>query len=272
MPHRLSVIIPCKNEQRHLRACIESARQVANEVLVADSGSTDATLAIAAELNCRVIQREYRTSGDFKNWAIPQAASEWVLILDADERITPELASEINQLLAGDPSFDGYQTPRYNLFFGKRLRYGAWRPTKLMRLFRRDLGRYVGDTDHAEVEIASGQVGTLTGSLEHDAMWSYDRLTHKMYRYADIQAQVWHAQGRRASFWQMLVRGPLRFLQDYVLRGGFRDGAAGLQAAAMVAYGSYFKQARLWELQHAPAAGEELAHADESQPPPREAA
>jgi len=253
MAHRLSAVIPCKNEQRHLRACIASARLVADEVLVADSGSTDDTLAIAAQMGCRIIQREYRTSGDFKNWAIPQARNQWVLILDADERVTPQLAEEINQLLAGEPECDGYWTPRYNLFFGKRLRYGAWRPTTLMRLFRRDLGRYVGATDHAEVEIASGRMGTLAESLEHDAMWSYDRLTYKMYRYADVQAQVWHEQGRQASFRQLLFRGPLRFLHDYILRRGFLDGAVGLQAAAMVAYGSYFKQARLWELQHAPA-------------------
>src|SRR6187200_2042311 len=102
MSAKLSVIIPCKNERENLAACVRRARQVADEVLVADSGSTDGTLELARELGCRVVEREYRTSGDFKNWAIPQAANEWVFILDADERITPELSAEIRGAVA-DP-------------------------------------------------------------------------------------------------------------------------------------------------------------------------
>src|SRR5712675_3506632 len=107
MSSKLSVIIPCKNERKNIRACVTSARQVADEVLVADSGSTDGTLEIARGLGCRIIEREYGTSGDFKNWATPQAAHEWVFILDADERITPELAEEIRHSVA-DPKHDGY--------------------------------------------------------------------------------------------------------------------------------------------------------------------
>src|SRR4051794_749152 len=102
MSSQLSVVIPCKNERDNIRACIASARQVADEILVADSGSTDGTLEIARELGCRIIEREYGTSGEFKNWAIPQAAHEWVFILDSDERITRELAKEIRDTL-GDP-------------------------------------------------------------------------------------------------------------------------------------------------------------------------
>src|SRR5918999_4579149 len=98
MRNKLTVIIPAKNEREQIRACIVSARQVADEVLLADSRSTDGTPDVARELGCRIIERDYRTSGDFKNWAIPQAAHEWVLILDADERITPELAAEIRRI------------------------------------------------------------------------------------------------------------------------------------------------------------------------------
>src|SRR4029453_11673014 len=99
MPAKLSVIIPCKNERENIAACVVSARQVADEVLLADSGSTDGALEIARELGCRVIEREYGTSGDFKNWAIPQASHDWVFILDADERVTPALAAEIRRAL-----------------------------------------------------------------------------------------------------------------------------------------------------------------------------
>ncbi len=156
----LTVIIPCKNEREHIRACIASAQRVADEVLVADSGSTDDTLEIVRKLGCRIIEREYGTSGDFKNWAIPQAAHEWVLILDCDERITADLAAEIRRELAA-PRHDGYWIYRRNHFLGHPIRFGPWKNDRCLRLFRRDLGRYVGPTDHAEVELTSGTVGRL---------------------------------------------------------------------------------------------------------------
>src|SRR3954470_21269517 len=160
MSSQLTVIIPCKNERENIRACIISARQVADEVLVADSGSTDGTLEIARELDCRIIEREYGASGDFKNWAIPQATHEWVFILDADERITGKLANEIRDMLE-DPQRSGYWVYRFNHFMGHPIRRGPWGNDSCLRLFRRDLGRYVGSTDHAEVELCSGTVGRL---------------------------------------------------------------------------------------------------------------
>src|SRR5437868_997601 len=150
MTAKLTVIIPCKNERENIAACVACARQVADEVLVADSGSTDGTLEIAHELGCRTIEREYRTSGDFKNWAIPQAKHEWVFILDADERISAALAAEIRAVLA-DPQQNGYWVYRLNYFMGHAIRHGMWKNDRCLRLFRRDQGRYVGPTDHAEV-------------------------------------------------------------------------------------------------------------------------
>src|SRR6185295_4000311 len=166
MAAKISVIIPCKNERENIVACVVSARQVADEVLVADSGSTDGTLEIAHNLGCRIIEREYGTSGEFKNWAIPQAANEWVFILDADERITSELVVEIHHTLA-DPRHDGYWIYRRNHFMGHPIRFGPWQNDRCLRLFRRDLGRYVGATDHAEVELSSGTAGHLSERLTH---------------------------------------------------------------------------------------------------------
>jgi glycosyltransferase involved in cell wall biosynthesis len=250
MPDKLTVIIPCKNEREHLRASIASVAGVADEVLVADSGSTDGTLEIARELGCRIIEREYRTSGDFKNWAIPQATHEWVLILDADERVTPELAAEIRCVLA-NPKHDGYWIYRQNHFLGHPIRYGFWRRDRCLRLFRRDLARYVGPTDHAEVELSCGTVGRLRERMIHYTCTSYAQYLPKLERYARVQAEIWHLQGRQARRLQMFLRGPLRFLQGYVLRLGFLDGLAGLQVCVLVAYVSYLKTACLWQLDHA---------------------
>ena len=248
MSSKISVVIPCKNERDNIRACIAGARLIADEVLVADSGSTDGTLEIARELGCRIVEREYRTSGDFKNWAIPQAAHEWVFILDADERITAELASEIRQAVAA-PKHDGYWVYRLNHFMGHPILHGPWKNDSCLRLFRRDLGRYVGPTDHAEVQLSSGTAGRLRERLVHYTCTSYAQYLPKVSRYADVQARVWKEEGRQPKTSQLLLRFPLRFIQGYLLRLGFLDGLAGLQVCAIVAYMSWLKQACLWQMQ-----------------------
>jgi glycosyltransferase involved in cell wall biosynthesis len=250
MSNRLTVIIPCKDERENIRACVTSAQRIADEVLVADSGSTDGTREIAQKLGCRIIEREYRTSGDFKNWAIPQAAHEWVLILDADERVTPELAAEIRSVLA-QPQHDGYWIYRCNHFLGHPIRFGPWKNDRCLRLFRRNLGRYVGPTDHAEVELREGSVGRLRARMTHYTCTSYAQYLPKLARYADVQSRIWHAAGRRARLRHLLLKFPLRFLQGYVLRLGFLDGLAGLQVCVLVAYLSYLKHAYLWQRQNA---------------------
>lgn len=246
--HKLTAIIPCKNERLNIRPCIESLRGLADEILVADSGSTDGTLDIVREIGgCRVIEREYRHSGDFKNWAIPQAAHEWVLIVDADERVPPTLADEIRQTLL-QPRCDGYWIYRANHFMGHRVRFGPWGSNKVLRLFRRDMGRYVGENDHAEVQVGRGSVGRLRSRLVHFTFWTYDQYFHKIQRYSSYQARAWHAAGKSPSLLRLHLTMLARFLQTYVLRLGFLDGVVGFQVCMMIAFYSYWKQARLWEL------------------------
>lgn len=257
----LTVIIPCKNEQRNIRACLASVRPIADEILVADSGSTDGTLEIVrGSPDCRLIEREYVFSGDFKNWAIPQAGHEWVLIVDADERVTPGLAAEIRQVLLSGGSLDGYWVYRNNYFLGHRIRHCGWQNDSVLRLFRRDEGRYVGDTDHAEVRVRSGRVGRLRHRLEHFTCWTYDQYFAKLNRYAAWQAHIWRQGGRRPTLSGLLLRGPWRFLRSYVIELGFLDGLGGLQLCVLMGIYSYMKQARLWEQWYAvpqPDPGEE---------------
>src|SRR3954451_22267699 len=189
MSSKLTVIIPCKNERENIRACVAGARLVADEVLVADSGSTDGTLEIASELGCRIIERYYNVSGEFKNWAIPQAAHEWVFILDADERITTELANEIRDTL-NDPQHSGYWVYRFNHFMGHPISHGPWRNDSCLRLFRRDAGNYVGANDHAEVQLSSGTAGRLRNRLVHYTCTSYSQYLPKLSRYAEVQGRL----------------------------------------------------------------------------------
>lgn len=250
MNKRLTVIIPCKNEAQNIRACIESVCDVADELLVADSGSTDATVAIAlASENCRVIEREWRTACDFKNWALKHAANDWVLVVDADERVTPDLAKEIRTILV-DPKRSGYQIHRANHFMGHRVRFGQWGADKALRLFDRTRAGYVGDTDHAAVRVVRGGVGTVRNRLIHYTFWTYDQYLQKVHHYAKLQAARWYATGKRPSLLRMYLIAPLRFLQTYFLRLGFLDGAIGFQISVMIAFYSYQKQARLWQLWH----------------------
>jgi (heptosyl)LPS beta-1,4-glucosyltransferase len=250
MSQPLSVIIPCKNERAHLAACIASVRGLATEIVVADSGSTDGSLEIARVLGCRVVERDYRTYGDFMNWAIPQATHPWVLVLDSDERITPPLAAEIRVVL-DQPRQDGYRILRRNHFLGHAVRFGPWHSDRCLRLFRRDLGRYEGPSDHGAVQIATGRVGELSAPMDHYTISSWEQWIHKLDRYSRVQAAEWHAAGRRPSYWRLLLTPPLRFFRDYVVRLGFLDGAIGLQISWSAAFYSFMKQARLWELHHA---------------------
>jgi glycosyltransferase involved in cell wall biosynthesis len=251
MDRKLTVLIPCKNERTNIGPCLDSVASIADELLVADSGSTDGTLEyLRARGDCRIIEREYVYSGDFKNWAIPQCTHDWVLIIDADERVSPELAAEIRAVLDEGPRFDGYWVGRANHLMGHRVRYTDWARDQLIRLFRREVGRYVGPSDHGDVRATTNLYGSLRNPLDHYTLWSWAHYLNKFERYTRVQAEQWHAQGRKPSVRRMLLQPPLRFIREYVLHRGFLDGAVGIQIAWMSAFYSFMKQARLWELHY----------------------
>jgi len=263
MSEKLTVLIPAKNECRNLRLCVESVRAIADEILVADSGSTDGTQDLARRLGCRVIERELVDFSSFKNWAIPQARHSWVLIVDGDERITPELADEIRQTLANPPAdIDAYWIYRDTFFLGHKLRFGDCRNDRVLRLLRRDRCRYTSRRVHEELVVLPStvadaasvgvqRIGKLRGRMLHYTSWTYAHYLAKMNHYTGLAARDMHDRGRRAGFWGMFLRPPLRFFQLYILRGGFLDGLAGLQMAMLVAFAGFLKQARLWELDQA---------------------
>jgi glycosyltransferase involved in cell wall biosynthesis len=253
MPAKLTVLIPCKDERRNIRPCIESVRELADELLIADSGSTDGTLEIVRQIGgCRIIEREYINSANFKNWAIPQARHEWVLLVDADERITPELAAEIRQVLESAPANkDGFWVARIGHYLGYRIKHCGWDRDDVIRLFRRNASRYQDRWVHAEVDLPPERVGKLKHPMLHYTMWDSDKYLYKLNRYAGWGALNMRDAGRRPSLFAMLTRAPLRFLQLYFLRLGFLDGVPGFQICVHTAYYAFLKQAKLWELHHA---------------------
>jgi (heptosyl)LPS beta-1,4-glucosyltransferase len=247
----LTVLIPCKNERRHLSECIASVRPVADEILVADSGSTDGSREIARHLGCRVIERDYVNSANFKNWAIPQARHGWVMVVDADERVTPALAAEICELLSREPSHDAYQLRRDLYFLGHRINHCGVSDSFLVRLFRRDACRYQKRRVHADIEVPGGNVGRLASRLLHYTALDIDDFVAKQQRYSTWSALDAYDAGKRSTLAKMLLHAPLRFAQLYLLRRGFLDGRAGLVVCGIMAYYTFLKDAKLWALRHA---------------------
>lgn len=255
----LTVIVPCRDNEAILRPCLASARGVADELFVVDSGSTDATRDIAAEYADRVVVHEYVNSAAQKNWAIPQAAHEWVMILDTDERLTPALADEIRALLDGTPAHDGYRIRRRNHFFGRPIHHCGWERDDCLRLFKRDKSRYEDKHVHADVIVEGGDVGRLEGKLLHYTYTSFDQYLEKFGRYTTWAALDLRDAGKRPTAWNLLGRPAFRFVKMYLLRGGCRDGRAGLILCLLAAFSVFMKYAKLWGLEREDAAKRQAA-------------
>jgi (heptosyl)LPS beta-1,4-glucosyltransferase len=249
----LTVLIPCKNERHNIETCVASARLLGGEILVADSGSTDGTLNLVRGMSdCRLVEREFVNYADFKNWSIPQASQPWVFVLDADERITPELAGEVHQTLAAaSPTIDAYWIARRTFFLGHEARFGPWLNDGVYRLFRRDRCRYGECRVHESLLVEKHRRGRLRNKLLHYTANSYDEFFAKYVNYTRWGAADRWDRGIRTTPASMFTRPMLRFLWLYLARGGFLDGAIGLQSCMLQAFFvTFVKQGRLWELEH----------------------
>lgn len=251
--HKLSVLIPAGNEERNIVACIESVRW-ADEVVVVDSFSKDKTaeLARAPGRADRVLEHEYINSAAQKNWAIPQMTHEFVLIVDCDERVTPELRAEIERALSLDDPADGYRIRRINHFLGRRIVGCGWQYDWVLRLFRRDRGRYLDRHVHADIVFEDGKparVERMKSTLTHNTFESFDQYNKKFDKYT-----YWASLDRakttpRVYWWHLVLRPAWRFFRQYIVQGGFRDGLHGLVICKMSAHSVFMKYARLWEKQ-----------------------
>jgi len=226
--------------------CLASVR-FADEIIVVDSFSTDRTLEIARPVVTKLLQHEYVNPAAQKNWAIPQATHQWILILDADERATPELAAEIQAILQ-NPKNDGYWIRRRNFFWGREIRYGNWQNDKVLRLFRRDKGRYVDVQVHEEIELPT-PVGRCRERLLHYSYRSVNDFWPKLKRYSEWGADDLRRRGVSVGGWKIFSHGVGRFFKSYVLKQGFRDGVAGLVIAFMEGCYGFCRYARLYEIQ-----------------------
>lgn len=249
---KLSVTIITLQEAAHIEACLASVGW-ADEVLVVDSGSTDGTPDLARARGARVIVRDWPGYSAQKNFATSQAAHDWILSVDADERVTPELAAEIRRTLAGDPREAGYRLPRVTWHLGRWIRTTDWYPDFQLRLYHRARAAWAPKLVHESV-TATGDVGQLRNDLQH---FSYRDLSHqyvKMDRYTTLAAQEMRERGRRAGLLDLTIHPCAAFVRNFVLRRGLLDGSAGFIISVMNAYYVFMKFAKLWAADH-PSAG-----------------
>jgi len=241
----LSVLVTTKNEERAIRACLESVRW-AEEVVVVDSGSTDGTLPIARSIADRVLDHAYESPAAQKNWALPQLTHRWTLILDADERVPPPLRREIESVLADAARKEGYWIYRENYFYRRPIRSAGWQRDKVLRLFDRTKGAYRPVPVHEEIQLR-GREGVLHERLLHEPYRDLDHYFEKWDRYSRWSAEDLRRRGIPASGGRLLLRPWLRFLRMYALEGGFREGRRGVVLCWLAAFSVFAKYARRWE-------------------------
>lgn len=244
-PVPVTVVIAARNEAAQIADCVRSAA-FAGEVLVVENDSTDATAALAQTAGATVFSHPFVTIGGQRNAAIARAAFPWVLVLDADERATPALGEEIAGVVASGTDTPAWRVARRNFFLGREVRHGGWERDRPIRFFRREL-RYDDRSVHERVET-TGPAGQLREPITHEPYADLDEYFEKLVRYGRNWAAQHFERGRRGSLWSVVIKPPARFLSMLILRGGWRDGGAGVLLAALAALSVASKYAFLFEL------------------------
>lgn len=246
MRPRLTVIVTTLNEEVNIRECLESLA-FADEIFLVDSFSTDGTVAIARSVpRVRIVQREYFGSAAQKNWAMDQVTTPWLLIVDADERVPPELAREIQALLEKGPDAKAYFIRRQNVFLDRVIRHSGWSTDKVVRLMERGAARYPKRRVHADLD-PEGRTPTLLHPMRHHTCRSLDQYLEKVHRYATWGAADAFRAGRRAGLVELLFRPCWRFVRMYLIQAGFLDGRHGLVLCGLQAWGVFLKWSKVWE-------------------------
>ena len=237
------------NEEDNLPRCLASVAW-ADEIVVVDSHSTDRTREIAAEAGARVIERDFPGHVEQKNFALSQASHDWVLSLDADEELSPELRTSVEQALANPGDRDGFACNRLSYHLGKWIRHGGWYPDRKVRLCRRAKAAWIGRDPHDSLKV-DGKVGRLDGDLLHYTYRDIAAHMRTMNSFTSITARRMFEEGVRFRLHQLLLRPSIHFLKAYVWRAGFLDGVAGLFLAVTGSYYVALKYAKLRELHQA---------------------
>ncbi len=245
----VSVCIVTYNEEKNIRDCLKSVAWV-DEIIIVDSFSSDKTVNICREFTDKIMQREWKGQIDQKSFALSSTKYDWVLLIDADERLSPGLIEEIKKGLSEDSGeYDGFYFPRLVYYLGRWIKHGEWYPDYKLRLFRRVKGRIGGVEPHEKVEVSGGRVKYLEQDLWH---FTYENIFDQLQtlnKFSSISAEEMAKHGKVFHPFQILLRPIIRFITGYAIRGGFKDGIPGLIIAAASSFYVFLKYSKLWELQ-----------------------
>ena len=240
----LTVIVITKNEAHNIKACL-AAVAFADQIVVLDSGSADGTLEVAVAAGAAVSQsHDWQGFGVQKNRALALASCDWVLSIDADERVTPELQAEIEAVLA-NPQHEVYDLPRLSSYCGQYILHSGWHPDRIARLFRRGSAAFSSDLVHEKV-LTTHTCGHLQAFLLHESFTSFESVVDKVNRYSTAGARSLNERGRTGSVGKAIGHGLWAFLRTYIFRLGFLDGRMGLVLAISNAEGTYYRYLKLW--------------------------
>jgi glycosyltransferase involved in cell wall biosynthesis len=245
---KISAAIVTLNEERNIARAIASLKPCVDEIVVIDSGSSDGTREIAAELGARVVREEWRGYAEQKNFAASCAAHDWILSIDADEELTPELAAEIHALRGAPEQADmgGWTMPRRARYLGRWIGHGGWYPDRKIRLYHRRRGAWKGERVHESVEV-SGGVGSLRSDLLHFTCDSLHQHLQTIDRYTSLAAQAIAESGKPVPFRRLVIDPPWTFIRSYFFQRGFLDGGHGFVIAAMAGFYTFLKYAKARE-------------------------
>lgn len=245
MKLQLSVVVIAKNEERNIERCLKSV-QWADELLVVDGGSSDQTVALARQCGARVIYNEWLGFGPQKAFGARQAKNDWILSLDADEVVGPELTLEIQQRFPSLHPETAYQLPRRSYFMGRWILHGGWYPNYQTRLFHR--GHAMWDDSSIHEQVKCEKLARFNGDLLHYVFKDISHQVSTNNRYSSLLAKKDFAGGRRFSLFNLLVKPPVKFFECYFLKQGFRDGLPGFAIAVSAAYSVFLRWLKIWEI------------------------
>lgn len=250
MKSKLILLIPTKNEEAKIKDCILSAIDIVDDIYIIDSFSDDKTIEIAAKLGAKILTRHFDNYSNQKNWAIQQLPTEWILLLDADEQLTPELRKEILHLKEQDKlnDYQAYWVYRKNYFFNKPINYSGYQNDKVIRLFKKDVSSYKNKV-HECLQV-QGDTGYLKSKLNHNTYRGFDFHINKLSHYASLQAEDYNHKTGKLSIYHFILKPGVRFFKHYVIKQGFRDGIPGLILSFLNSYATFLRYVKIWMLRN----------------------
>lgn len=243
----ISAVIITYNEERRLEGALRSLAGVASEIIVVDCHSTDDTVKLARRYTGRVFERAWTNFADQKNFANEKASHAWILSLDADERLSPELRQEIIELRRSEPDGDAFSIPRLVFYLGRWIRHSGWYPDRKVRLFRKDKARWEGEFVHEKL-VVDGRLLKLNGPIHHFTYPNIAAHLARINKFSDLGAQKLYARGKKTRWYHLLFLPFFRFARAFVWKGGFLDGFAGLVISVLTGYAVFVRYAKLREI------------------------